>query len=374
VGGAAINQQYGYRILFVEEHEPYAPGVFYCRDAFEGLATMDQLSDPARREQFVETLKQNAAETLNKPQRGRMVMADIGREQGTSEQRSDVAQDVPIPVPPFWGAQVIRPQRIRLADVFDAMDYNALYRLQWGAKNAKGEKWQQLKAEFDQQVRQLAREAERDGWLQPTVAYGYYPVQSSGNELLVYDPASLAAGNGKEGRSEQPRERTRFRFPRQPGGERLCLADYFASVESGRMDVAVFQVVTVGDRITELCDRLQKEGDYSRAYYIHGLGVSLAEALAEYTNRLVRRGFGLQGNQGLRFSWGYPACPDLEHHEMLLTLLPMDEIGVSLTSAHQLIPEQSTAALVVHHPQAKYFSIGSTLERAEADVQSSMAG
>jgi 5-methyltetrahydrofolate--homocysteine methyltransferase len=135
------------------------------------------------------------------------------------------------------------------------------------------------------------------------------------------------------------------------------------------MDVIVFQVVTVGDKITALCDRLQQAGDYSRAYYIHGLGVSLAEALAEYSNRLVRRGLGLQGEQGVRYSWGYPACPDLDDHEKLRLLLPTDEIGVSLTSAYQLVPEQSTAALVVHHPEAKYFSIGSTLQRAEADVR-----
>jgi 5-methyltetrahydrofolate--homocysteine methyltransferase len=162
---------------------------------------------------------------------------------------------------------------------------------------------------------------------------------------------------------------TRFVVPRQPKGERLCLSDYYASVDSGKVDVTALQVVTVGDKITELCDRLQASGDYSRAYYVHGLGVSLAEGLAEYTNRLVRRGLGLPDNKGLRFSWGYPACPDLEDHEKLFQLLPVDEIGVSLTSAHQLIPEQSTAAIVVHHPEAKYFSIGSTLERASEDVQ-----
>jgi 5-methyltetrahydrofolate--homocysteine methyltransferase len=161
---------------------------------------------------------------------------------------------------------------------------------------------------------------------------------------------------------------TRFRFPRQPRGEHLCLADYFASVESGRVDVAAFQIVTVGDKITELCDRLQREGDYSRGYFIHGLGVSLAEALAEYTNRMIQRGLGLSGSQGRRYSWGYPSCPDLEDHVQLFKLLPSDSIGVSLTSAFQLVPEQSTAAIVIHHPEAKYFSIGSTLERAEADV------
>jgi 5-methyltetrahydrofolate--homocysteine methyltransferase len=365
IGGAAINQQYGHRILFVEDDRPYESGVFYCKDAFEGLETMDRLSNPQKREQFVEQLRQQAAQTLGKPQRGRMVMADVGREQGTGMQRSSVSPDAPIPTPPFWGSRIER--RIHFDDMFNCLDRNALYRLQWGAKNAKGPEWQRLQEEFAERVRVLRREAEREGWLEPVIAYGYYPAQSSGNEVIVYDPKTLAqSGNGM---ADRPREITRFVFPRQPDREHLCLADYFASVESGRMDVIVLQVVTVGDKITTLCDRLQQAGDYSRAYYIHGLGVSLAEALAEYSNRLVRRGLGLQGEQGVRYSWGYPACPDLDHHEKLHLLLPMDEIGVSLTSAYQLVPEQSTAAFVVHHPEAKYFSIGSTLQRAEADVR-----
>ncbi len=363
VGGAAINKQYGQRILFVEENRPYEAGVYYCKDAFEGLATMDQLSDPQVRDTFVARLKDDAASALNKPQRGRMVMADVGRTQGAGAKRSTIARDVPIPTPPFWGAQIAR--RIRLDEVFDCMDRNALYRLQWGAKNAKGEQWERLQAEFDQRVRDLQREAERDGWLVPVFAYGFFPAQSAGNELIVYDPTSYAAqaSNGAE-----LRELTRFRFPRQPHGEHLCLADYFASVESGRVDVAAFQLVTVGDKVTELCDRLQQQGDYSTGYFIHGLGVSLAEALAEYANRVIRRGLGLPGSQGRRYSWGYPACPDLEDHTRLFEVLPADQIGMTLTSAFQLIPEQSTAAIVIHHPEAKYFSIGSTLERAETDV------
>lgn len=366
IGGAAINQQYGHRVLFVEDDRPYDPGVFYCKDAFEGLATMDRLIDPAQRATTLEQLRHDAAKTLNKPVSGRMVMADVGREQGADEQRSNVAQDVPIPTPPFWGARVER--RINFDDMFDCLDRNALYRLQWGAKNAKGEEWQRLQAEFDERVRTMRREAERENWLEPVIAYGYYPVQSSGNEVIVYDPASLVSSSSNGQSAGNLREITRFRFPRQPDRERLCLADYFASVESGRVDVAEFQVVTVGSPITKLCDRLQSEGDYSRAYYIHGLGVSLAEALAEYTNRLARRGLGLSDKQGMRYSWGYPACPDLEDHAKLAELLPLDDIGVSLTSAFQLVPEQSTAAIMVHHPQAKYFSIGSTLQRAEADV------
>jgi 5-methyltetrahydrofolate--homocysteine methyltransferase len=236
------------------------------------------------------------------------------------------------------------------------LDRNALYRLQWGAKNAKGEEWERLKAEFDLKVRDLVREAERDGWLEPQVVYGYFPVQSDGHDLIVYDPAN------------RNHELTRFVFPRQPERERLCLADYFRSVESGERDVAAFQLVTMGTKVDELTERLQHQGDYSRSYYIHGLGVSLAEALAEHTNRLVRQSLGLGEGRGKRYSWGYPACPDLEEHAKLFQILPAEQIGLTLTEAFQLVPEQSTAAIVVHHPEAKYFSIGSALERADADV------
>ncbi len=367
VGGAAINRQYGHRILFVEEERPYDAGVFYCKDAFEGLETMDKLMNPAERAGFVQRVKDEAAGVLQKAQTGRMVMADVGRTQGSTQHKSSIRRDVPIPAPPFWGHQVIT--RVPLDELFDCVDYNALYRLQWGAKNAKGEKWAQLKAEFAQRVRELRREGEREGWLDTRIVYGYFPAQSQGNDLIIYDPASVVARNGNaNGSSAAPRELTRFTFPRQPTGEYLCLSDYYASVESGQIDVVALQVVTVGDAVTELCDRLQANGDYSKAYYIHGLGVSLAEGLAEYANRVIRRGLGLQGTQGLRYSWGYPACPDLEDHVKLFAVLPADTIGVSLTSAYQLIPEQSTAAIVVHHPEAKYFSIGSTLERADADT------
>lgn len=358
VGGAAINKQYGQRILFVGEEEPYDAGVFYCKDAFEGLESMDKLSDPALRAGFVDQTIREAAGALSRRQTGRVALDALGKASLTGEQvRSNVATDVPVPTPPFWGAKATR--RIRLDDVVACLDRNALYRLQWGAKNAKGEEWERLRAEFDLKVRDLLREAERDGWLEPQVVYGYFPVQSAGHDLIVYDPASIAA---------TPRELTRFVFPRQPERERLCLSDYFRSVESGAYDVAAFQLVTMGTRVDDLTEELQRQGDYSRGYYIHGLGVSLAEALAEYTNRVIRQGLGLQGGRGKRYSWGYPACPDLEEHTKLFAILPTEQIGVTLTDAFQLVPEQSTAAIVVHHPEAKYFSIGSALERAESDV------
>ncbi|MEM8529837.1 MAG: methionine synthase [Chloroflexota bacterium] len=355
VGGAAINKQYGQRISFIEEEEPYEAGVFYCKDAFEGLETMDKLSDPEVNETFVHQTKIDAAGVLYEKQRGRVALADLGKASQAGEQvRSNVRRDVPVPTPPFWGPQVVT--RIKLQDVVDCMDRNAHYRLQWGAKNAKGPEWEKLKAEFDAMVRDLVREAERDGWLEPQVVYGYYPVQSHNHDLIVYDPTN------------RQKELTRFVFPRQPERERLCISDYFRSVDSGEFDVVALQIVTMGQRVDEFTEELQEKADYSRSYYIHGLGVSLAEALAEYTNRVVQQGLGLKNGRGKRYSWGYPACPDLEEHAKLFQVLPADQIGMELTEAFQLTPEQSTAAIVVHHPEAKYFSIGSARERAEEDV------
>ena len=355
VGGAAINRQYGQRIGFVGDEEPYEAGVFYCKDAFEGLETMDTLSDPARRGAFVANTIAEAAGVLSRRQTGRVALEALGKaSMSGGRARSAVRADIPVPTPPFWGARAT--SRIRLDDVAACLDRNALYRLQWGAKNAKGAEWERLKGEFDLKVRELLREAERDGWLEPKVVYGYFPVQSDGHDLIVYDPAN------------RTQELTRFVFPRQPERERLCLADYFRSVESGEHDVAAFQLVTMGAKVDDLTEKLQRAGDYSRGYYIHGLGVSLAEALAEHTNRLIRQSLGLGEARGKRYSWGYPACPDLEEHAKLFQILPAEQIGVTLTAAFQLVPEQSTAALVVHHPEAKYFSIGSALERAGADV------
>lgn len=383
VGGAAINKQYGQRILFVEESQPYEPGVFYCKDAFEGLETVDALANDAMRATFVARTQAEAREALQQKLRGRMALAELGRAAHQAEQvRSAVRADAPVPNPPFWGSRVLT--RIRLADVVECLDRNALYRLQWGAKNAKGAEWERLKGEFDARVRDLVREAERDGWLEPKIVYGYFPCQSDGQEVIVYDPASIVevgtGGWGPEagkGPLPQPlsrvRELTRFVFPRQPERERLCLADYFRARDSGEYDVVALQIVTMGVKVDDLTEALQQSGDYSRAYFIHGLGVSLAEALAEYANRLVRRQLGLADGQGKRYSWGYPACPDLEEHDKLCRILPADQIGVTLTEACQLVPEQSTAAIVIHHPEAKYFAIGSARERAEEDVAESLA-
>jgi 5-methyltetrahydrofolate--homocysteine methyltransferase len=240
-----------------------------------------------------------------------------------------------------------------LEAVFQHLSLNELFRLSWGAKNSHGEEWTKLKAEYEVRLDKMKRQALAEGWLKPRAVYGYWPVQADGDELVVYEPGSVQSGS--------PAEQTRFTFPRQADGEHLCLADYFAPVDSGVMDVVALQVVTVGPAATERFERLQAKGDYSEAYFGHGLSVQTAEATADYLHAHIRRELGLGVEQGKRYSWGYPAIPELADHARVFELLPAEsELGMSLTTAFQLVPEQSTAAIIVHHPDAKYYNIGET--------------
>jgi 5-methyltetrahydrofolate--homocysteine methyltransferase len=236
--------------------------------------------------------------------------------------------------------------------VFQHIAKNELFRLSWGAKNAHGEEWEKLQAEFEARLDRMKRTTLREGWLKPQGVYGYWPCQADGDDLILYDPAVVEPRRGVS-------TVARFHFPRQPDGEALCLVDYFAPLDSGVMDVVALQVVTVGQEATERFDRLQAEGNYSEAYYLHGLAVQTAEATAEYLHRHIRRELGIPEEQGKRYSWGYPAIPELEDHRKVFDLLPAEkELGMSLSPAYQLIPEQSTAAIILHHPEAKYFTIG----------------
>jgi 5-methyltetrahydrofolate--homocysteine methyltransferase len=339
IGGAAINRRFGRRILFTEAGQPYAPGVFYCKDAFEGLDVMDQLQDPDRRPALLASRREEAEREQRRE--------EPHRERGTGGRT--LARAELIPTPPAWGPHVVG--QMPLDAVFQHLFKNELFRLSWGAKNTHGDEWENLLEQFENRLTRMQREALRTGWLQPRAVYGYWPAQSEGDELIVFDPSTLAGGT--------PAELLRFSFPRQPRGEALCLADYFLPVGSGQFDVVALQVVTVGREATRRVDEQQAAGDYSEAYYTHGLAVQTAEACAEYLHRHIRRELGLPEGQGKRYSWGYPAIPELEDHEKVFRLLPAGEaLGMELSPAFQLIPEQSTAAIIVHHPAASYFSVG----------------
>src|SRR3989441_4519909 len=371
LGGAALTRRY------VEDDlkSLYKGTLFYARDAFAGLHTMDKLmshdghareaeakaaiasvggnGNAAEEEELVaEEAKLGVRRSL-RPRGATKISGDT-----THTVRSDVRSEVPIPAPPFFGSRVVHD--IPLADVFSFINETALFKGQWQFKQGRtsAEEYRAFVAEHVRPVfEELKDRSERDGLLVPRVVYGYFHCQSFGNDLIVYD-------------NDAETERVRFTFPRQPSGKRLCLADYFASVDSDRMDVVAFHLVTVGRRASEYSQELFKSDNYADYLYFHGLSVESAEALAELWHKRIRQEFDIadhdaknlnelfrQGYQGSRFSFGYPACPNLEDQAKLFELLEPSRIDVELTEEFQLDPEQSTSAIIIHHPEARYFSI-----------------
>ena len=351
IGGAAINRRFGRRAMYVEGERAYESGVFYCKDAFEGLETMDGLQDPDRREQLTREL---LADARNDVFLNTKVGKDI-RAGETGGERSAVRTDVAVPQAPFFGARVLHD--IPLGEIFALLDLDELYRLQWGGRGS-GETYDAIvRDEFEPMRRRLEAEAARDGWLKPQAVYGYFPAQSEGNAIIVYDPAAF------ESDGAALREIARFEFPRQAGRERLCLADYVRPVGTDQVDVIALQVVTVGNAASERFETLQAAGEYSEAFLVHGIAVEAAEAVAQWMHARIRRELALAAEQGKRYSWGYGACPDLDDHGQVFKLLPVEQaLGMTLTSAFQLVPEQSTAALVLHHPECKYYAVRTAAE------------
>jgi 5-methyltetrahydrofolate--homocysteine methyltransferase len=340
IGGAAINRDFGRRILYPggkDSDEVYEPGVFYCKDAFAGLATVDQLVDEEARPALVERAREEARKLREQP-----VVVDDSPPVTDDSVRSTARTDVPIPEPPYWGA---RELEIDLDDVFPYLDRHVLFKLHWGGRGVKGEEWERLvRDDFQPRLERMWREQD---YLQPRARLGYFPCNADGNELVVFDP------------SDPGRELERLVFPRQPKHDRICLTDFFRPVDSGERDVVALQGVTVGPEVTELMARLEQEGEFAEQLFTHGLGVQSAEGLAEWVHAEVRRGLGIELDQGRRYSWGYPACPDQSEHEKVWRLLDLEQVGMSLSDGFAVTPEQSTVAIVAHHPQAVYFGMKS---------------
>ncbi len=362
IGGAAINRDFGLRALYPHgssSDEVYEPGVFYCKDAFEGLARMDQLIDPEARAALVEKVR-GAARAL----RERPVDADEDTPALTDASvRSPAATDNPIPAPPWWG---VRELEVPLDEVYRHLDTHVLFKLHWGGRGVKGEAWQQLVRD-DFQPRLERMWAEQD-YLRPRALLGYFPCNSEGNELIVWDPEDFDP--------DHPRELERFVFPRQPRHDRICLADFYRPLDrSGApshasFDVVAFQAVTAGDRVTELIGELEADGEFAEQLFVHGLGVQTAEGMAEWLHAKVREQLGIPAAQGRRWSWGYPACPEQSELEKVFRLLGAPSIGLRLSGGFAVEPEQSTLAIVAHHPQAVYFGMRSgTLPRSDSQAR-----
>ncbi|MGH2905131.1 MAG: dihydropteroate synthase, partial [Solirubrobacteraceae bacterium] len=348
IGGAAINRAFSYRTLYPggkDSEEVYEPGVFYCKDAFEGLSVMDQLVDDEARGALVEKLLAGATEFRAK--------GDAPEEElnfADDSVRSPARTDAPIPSPPFWGVQEIGVER---DEVYRHLDTHVLFKLHWGGRGVKGEAWQTLLRE-DFRPR-LERMWKQQTYLLPRALLGFFPCYSSGNDIVVLDP------------EDRKTELTRFVCPRQPKGDRICLADFYrpavdaAGEPSAKgsapaeLDVIAVQAVTVGSEVTELMAKLEAEGEFAEQLFVHGLGVQTAEGLAEWLHWRARVMLGIGEAQGRRYSWGYPAVPEQSEHLKVQKLLDLQQIGMTISDGYAPVPEQSTLALIAHHPQAIYF-------------------
>ncbi|MGI8835971.1 MAG: methionine synthase [Pyrinomonadaceae bacterium] len=372
LGGAALTRRY------VDEDlkSIYKGSLYYAGDAFAGLHTMDKLVGGNGEQVITADLTKAAAAGVTDSEQAEDIEDRVGEEaklgitkrvkprgatsdgDTTHTTRSAIRTDVLIPQAPFYSFRVV--DNIDLDDVFSFVNETALFKGQWQFKQGRRppEEYQSLVRETVRPIyEELKERSKRERLLLPQVVYGYFPAQSSGNDLIVYQ-------------DDQKTERLRFTFPRQPATKHLCLADFFASVESGRVDVVAFHLVTMGRRASEYAHELFKSDNYANYLYFHGLSVEGAEALAEFWHKRIREELGIAVNdaadinklfrqqyQGSRFSFGYPACPNLEDQSKLFELLEPSRINVELSEEFQLEPEQSTSAIIVHHPEAKYFSI-----------------
>jgi 5-methyltetrahydrofolate--homocysteine methyltransferase len=345
LGGAALTRAY-----VEQDLAAIFPGeVRYARDAFEGLRLMDAIMAVKRGEEgaALPALRERKVKAVAKSSEPKVI----------DTQRSDVAIDIDIPQAPFFGSRIVKG--IALADYVGMLDERALFVGQWGLKGARGEFDVMAESEGRPRLRQLLNEVQASGWLEAAVVYGYFPCVSEGNDLIILHHEGPLAGQ----------ERTRFSFPRQSRDRRLCLADFFASKDSGKTDVVAFHVVTMGNTVSKAANELFAADKYREYLELHGLSVQLTEALAEHWHARIREEMSVrnldspdilgildQGYRGSRYSFGYPACPEIEQQTQLCELLEPGRIGVELSEEFQLHPEQSTSAIIVHHPEAKYFN------------------
>ncbi len=347
LGGAALTRSYVEKDL----RDIYKGRVFYGRDAFEGLRTMEAIMADKRGETPLEI------DTSPKPRVVRRAAVPVGEDLPA---RSSVATNVPVPAAPFFGSRVVKG--LAVPEIARYLNKVALYRGQWQYRRTKEQSPEQYQAFLDETVEPIFR-----SWLDrciaeqilvPAVVYGYFPAQSEDDDLIVY-------------RDDGTTEWVRFTFPRQPRDRRMCIADFFRPKSSGEFDVVAFHLVTMGHGVSEVARQLFESNQYTDYLYLHGLSVEMAEALAELWHRRVREELGIagddaptpeglfkQGYRGSRYSFGYPACPNLEDQRQIFELLRPERIGVALSEEFQLQPEQSTSAILVHHPEARYFSVG----------------
>jgi 5-methyltetrahydrofolate--homocysteine methyltransferase len=381
LGGAALTRHY------CESHlrSTYQGQCLYGKDAFDGLRVMDYIMGgrigELEQEIGERQSKRSAAEEVIVRSRAEKLAAANGSEaarQRNSEAgervRSAVAGDVPVPRAPFFGTRVVGEEQFDLDDIYPFINQVALFRGQWGAKKgamSDAEYQAMLEDKIAPVFERLKKVCKDEKILRPAVVYGYFACNSDGDDLIIWD-ASGGAGlqPAEAGWKARPTERLRFTFPRQASGKRLCISDFFRPVDSGETDIIGMSCVTMGRKVSEATKALFAKNDYTEYLYLHGMGVEAAEGLAEFWHKRMRQELGIGGGdaprirdlftqkyRGSRYSFGYPACPDMSDQEKLFALLEPGRIGCELTENWQIDPEQSTSAIIVHHPEAKYFNV-----------------
>jgi 5-methyltetrahydrofolate--homocysteine methyltransferase len=404
LGGAALTK----RFVEGDLRALYKGDVYYANDAFDGLKFMEFIVDHKRKgvrpqlEVYIDprgrtqlppdSLLQKEKSDLGASMDTSMNLikkqehdADFKKEVEYDKERksfvmkSNVSQDAPVPNPPFFGSKIV--EDVRLDKIYDYINEVALFRGSWNVykgKSSEEEYKELIQKEIVPVFNELKLQAKRGNLLTPKVIYGYFPCQSYDNELIVYKPKGLS-GNDlyKEWNLDfnnlsldDLEEWQHFNFPRQNKDRHLCISDFFKAKNTGKLDVVAFQIVTAGEKATEYAQKLYGENRYQDYLYFHGFAVETTEALAEYWHKIVRMELGIadkdsqdikkifsQGYQGSRYSFGYPACPNLEDNKQMFEMLRPERIGIELTEEFQMVPEQTTNAIIVHHPEAKYFFV-----------------
>ena len=364
LGGAALNK----RFVEGDLRSMYIGDVYYANDAFDGLKYMEFILAHKRKGEKPK-LEIYIDPRLREPKK-------TEQKEHTNLEKSKISQENPVPPPPFWGSKTV--SNIPIDKVFEYINEVALFRGSWNVykdRSKPDEEYDTLiKEEIIPVFNDLKLKVKREKLLIPEVIYGYFPCNSDGNDLIIYKPKSHSQENlyseWKNFEFNELKEWTRFTFPRQSSEKHLCISDFFKSKQSGQFDTAAFQIVTVGSRATEYAQELYNQNKYQEYLYFHGLSVETAEALAEYWHKIIRKELKIDGNDandikkifqqgysGSRYSFGYPACPNLEDNKILFELLKPERIGITLTEEWQMVPEQSTNAIICHHPEAKYFFI-----------------
>ncbi len=366
LGGAALTRKYVEKDL----RNIYAGPLFYGKDAFEGLKVMDHIAGNRIAELLVETgVEEERAAAYCRGGGSQKSEVSSQEEVGPTTEEfavSDIDRHAPVPAAPFYGTRIVKD--IPVEQVFPYIDEVALFRGQWQFKSGNKSR-EEFRAWTEETVRpiyeRVKKKVQELGVLKPAVAYGYFPCLAEKNDLVIYEVDGEGRPTGKE--------RLRFHFPRQVDKKRWCLSDFFRPLGlggAGEFDVVAFTCVTMGPEISVYENKLREGGDYTEYLYMHGIGVQMAEALAEMWHKRVRQELGIAVNdsanmrdlfacryQGCRYSFGYPACPNLEDEVKLFELLRPERIGCGLTENHFITPEQSTSALVAHHRQARYFNV-----------------